>query len=110
MQEAIFEGVAYSMGQSENKLFVSIEGGYGKSVILAALAHQRLASIQASSDKTQIVYILTPTTYLQKAFIDTFTGWFDNYESGPVYITAISGVDTSRASIVLIDEADVFLF
>ena len=43
MQKAIFEGVSFSLPLAKNKLFVGVEAGYGKSLILGQLAHLRLS-------------------------------------------------------------------
>ena len=41
MQVALFYAVSFAMKEADNKLFVSIEGGYGKSVLLSSIAAHR---------------------------------------------------------------------
>jgi hypothetical protein len=58
-----------------DRIFVSLDAGCGKSVIIAAMSYLKLRGIK-SANAGKKLYIYSPSEYLSEAMKETFKQWF----------------------------------
>ena len=70
----MLQSIVFALQESQGKLFVSLNAGFGKSLLIAGMCHLRTQTLGESPRK---VYVFSPNAFLSTTLKIDYTDWFD---------------------------------